>query len=332
MEKMNAAISTGYGGPEVFQIQQVDKPVPAENEVRVKIYASAVTTAGTMIRTGKPYFGRLFMGFKKPKNPIPGTGFAGRIDAVGAAVKLFKVGDNVFGETLFDFSTHAEYVCLAEDGVLLTTPENMTFEEGAPVCDGPLTVMNFLKGQVNLQPGQSILINGASGSLGTAAVQIAKYLGAEVTGVCSTANFDMVESLGADYLIDYGITDFARTGEQYDYIFDTVGKRTFADCKNALKENGVYLSPVLTLPLLFQMIWTSMFGGKKAKFSATGIRPIPELRSYLKELKEIFSAGKLKSIIDRRYTLNEIAEAHKYIDNGHKKGNVVISRSVLAGS
>jgi NADPH:quinone reductase-like Zn-dependent oxidoreductase len=209
--------------------------------------------------------------------------------------------------------------------VLATLPNNMTYEEAAPVCDGALTSWNFLKDIGKIQSGQRVLINGASGSLGSAAVQIAHYFGAEVTGVCSTANLEMVKSLGADKVIDYTKEDFTKTGQTYDMIYDTVGKSSFSRCKGSLRENGVYLSPVLSLPLLFQMIWTSKVGNKKAKFSATGLRPPSELRVLLNELKEAIEAEKIKSVIDRSYPLEQTAEAHRYIDKGHKRGNVVIT-------
>jgi NADPH:quinone reductase-like Zn-dependent oxidoreductase len=247
------------------------------------------------------------------------------IEAVGKEVKLFKEGDSVFGETGVGFSTNAEYVCVPEEGVLTTLPNNMSYEEAAPVCDGALTSLSFLKDIGKIQSGQRVLINGASGSLGSSAVQIAKNFGAEVTGVCSTTNLEMVKSLGAEKVIDYTKEDFIKTGQTYDIIFDTVGKNSFSRCKDSLRENGVYLSPVLGLPLLFQMIWTSKVGSKKAKFSATGLRPVSELRALLSELKESIEEGKIKSIIDRSYPLEQTAEAHRYVDKGHKKGNVVIT-------
>ena len=322
---MKAIVCTKYGSPDVLELKEVEKPTPKENEVLIRVYAASATAADCMMRQGTPFYGRIFLGLMKPKNPITGTGFAGIIEAIGKEVKLFKAGDSVFGETGIGFSTNAEYVCLPEDGVLATLPHNMTYEEAAPLCDGALTSWSFLKDIGKIQSGQSILINGASGSLGSAAVQIAKYFGAEVTGVCSTTNLEMVKSLGADKVIDYTKEDFTKTGQSYDIIFDTVGKSSFSRCQDSLRENGVYLSPVLSLPLLFQMIWTSKIGNKKAKFSATGLRPFSELRVLLNELKECIEAGKIKSIVDRSYPLKQTAEAHRYIETGHKKGNVVIT-------
>jgi len=322
---MKAIVSTKYGSPDVLQLKEVEKPIPKDHEVLIRVRAASVTAADGMMRKGTPFYGRLFIGLMRPNNPIPGTGFAGVIEAVGKEVKLFKEGDSVFGETGVGFSTNAEYVCVPEEGVLTTLPNNMSYEEAAPVCDGALTSLSFLKDIGKIQSGQRVLINGASGSLGSSAVQIAKNFGAEVTGVCSTTNLEMVKSLGAEKVIDYTKEGFIKTGQTYDIIFDTVGKNSFSRCKDSLRENGVYLSPVLGLPLLFQMIWTSKVGSKKAKFSATGLRPVSELRALLSELKESIEEGKIKSIIDRSYPLEQTAEAHRYVDKGHKKGNVVIT-------
>jgi NADPH:quinone reductase-like Zn-dependent oxidoreductase len=322
---MKAIVCTKYGSPDVLELKEVAKPVPGDNEVLIRVLAASVTAADSMIRTGTPYYGRLFIGLVKPNKPIPGTGFAGVVEAVGKEVKLFKNGESVFGETGLGFSANAEYVCLPQDGVLAKLPTSMTYEEAAPVCDGALTSLNFLKDVGKIQRGQRVLINGASGSLGSSAVQIAKYFGAHVTGVCSTANLDMVKSLGADKVIDYTKEDFTRASQAYDIIFDTVGKNSFSRCKDSLKDNGVYLSPVLGLSLLLQMIWTSKLGSRKAKFSASGLRPASELRVLLDELKEPIEAGKIKSVIDRCYELEQTAEAHRYVDTGHKRGNVIIT-------
>lgn len=322
--KMKAIVATKYGGPEVLELQEVDMPTIKDNEVLVRIDASVVTTADTMMRTGIPYIGRLFMGFKKPKYPVTGTSFAGEIIDTGKDVTKFFAGEFVFGESIFGSGTNAEYLCVAEDGVVATLPTNVSTAAGAPVCDGALTSLNLLREVAGIKAGQKVLIIGASGSLGTAAVQLAKHLGAEVTGVCSTTNLELVKSLGADEVIDYKTTDFTKSGKTYDIIYDTVGKSSFGKSKGALTANGTYLSPVLGLSLLFQMLRTSLFGKKKAKFDATGMKPVPELRKMLLELREILAAGKLKTVIDRQYPLAEVPDAHRYIDKGHKKGNVVI--------
>jgi NADPH:quinone reductase-like Zn-dependent oxidoreductase len=322
---MKAIISTGYGGPEILQLQVVDKPTPKENEVLVIIQAAAITTAGTMMRTGYPIIGRLYLGLTKPRNPIPGTSFSGVVENIGRDVADFDIGDKVFGESLETFGTHAEYVCIKEDGIITHMPENISFEQVGGVGDGPMTSWNFLQELTQLQAGQSILINGASGSLGTAAIQIAKHLGAIVTGVCSTQNIELVKSLGADHVIDYKKEDFTQNGKTYDIIYDTVGKSTFSKCKKSLTENGEYLSPVLGMSLLGQVLWTSIFGKKKAKFSATGMLPIAKTKSFLKKIKKLYATGELKTVIDKRYDLEDTAEAHSYIDTGRKKGNVVIT-------
>ena len=323
-EKMKAIVVTGYGAPDVLKLQEVDKPQPKENEVLVKVHASSATTAEGMMRTGKPYFGRLMTGLTKPKYPIPGTGFAGVVESVGENVTTFKSGDRVFGETTLGFSTNAEYLTMPEASVILSLPENMSYAEGATFGDGHVTSMNFLKEIARVKPGQKVLINGASGSLGTVAVQIAKYLGAEVTGVTSTRNVGLVKSLGADHVIDYTKKDFTKINETYDVVYDTIGKSSFSKSKNILTEKGQYVSPVLKFSLLLQMMRTSVFGKKKAKFAATGLRTDAELKSLINELLEIFKEGCLKTVIDRQYPLEKVAEAHTYIASGHKKGNVVI--------
>lgn len=322
---MKAIAITGYGSPDVLKLQEFEKPSPKDDEVLVKIFVSPVTTAGTMMRKGTPFFARFFLGLKKPRNVIPGTGLAGEIEAIGKKVNKFKVGDKVFGETLFGFSTNAEYVCIPENGLLEIIPPQFSYAEVAAVCDGPLTSMSFLKDMANIQPGQRVLIIGASGSLGTAAVQIARHFGAEVTGVCSTTNLEMVKTLGANRVIDYTETDFTKNGEIYDIIYDTLGLYSFSSCKHLLTFNGKYLSPVLDMGLLFQMIKTTIIGGKKAIFSATGARTVRELKVLLKEVKELMKIGRIKMIIDKSYSLEQIAEAHRYVDTGRKRGNVVIN-------
>lgn len=322
---MRAIVATGYGAPDVLKLQQVAKPQPKENEVLVKVYVSSATTADGMMRTGTPYIGRLFTGLSKPKHAIPGTGFAGVVEATGRNVKRFKPGNRVFGETTLGFSTNAEYFTIPENGVILHMPEGMSYAEGSTFCDGHLTSMNFLKDIAKIKPGQKVLINGASGSLGTAAVQIAKYFGAEVTGVYSTGNVELVKSLGADCIVDYTEKDFTKMNETYDVVFDTVGKSSYSKSKNILKESGLFLSPVLKFPLLLKMMWTSVFSKRKAIFAATGLRSDEELRELLMELTEIFKKGRLRTVIDRHYPLEKVAEAHSYIASGHKKGNVIIT-------
>ncbi|WP_375597870.1 NAD(P)-dependent alcohol dehydrogenase [Devosia sp. Naph2] len=321
---MKAIVAKAYGGPEVLSVAEIARPQIRDNEVLVKIYASAVTQADVMMRTGTPWFGRAFLGWRKPKAPVPGTAFAGKIVEVGKAVTRFKLGDDVFGETSIGFATHAQFVSVPEDGVVETIPMTMSYEDAAPVTDGALTSHNFLTRLVNIQPGQKVLINGAAGGLGTSAVQLAKHLGAEVTAVASGRNAEFLRELGADHVIDYRREDFTQRRGAYDVIFDTVGKVPFSKAKQALKSDGVYLSPVLGLGLLFTMLWTREFGRQKAKFSATGLLPHAELRVRLGEVRALIEDGALRTVIDRRYELDAVAEAHRYVESGHKRGNVVL--------
>ena len=322
--QMKAMIATGYGTSEVLKFTLAEKPVPGPKDVLVKVKASSATTADTMMLTGKPYIARLFVGLTRPKYPIPGTGFAGVIEAAGSAVSHFSVGDEVFGETTLGFSANAEYVVVPASGVILPKPASLPFTEAASYGDGHLTSYNFLRRIAKIQPGQYVLINGAAGSLGTSAVQMAKYLGAHVTGVCSSKNVGMVRSLGADEVIDYQKQDFTRLTTRYDVIFDTVGKSSFTRAKKVLAGHGVYLSPVLRFSLLVQMLITTLFGKQKARFEATGVNGEGTLKALLQEVLELHENGKLKTVIDRQYPLERLAEAHHYISCGHKKGNVVI--------
>ena len=321
---MKATVAIGYGSPDVLQLQEVKKPIAKSNEVLVRVMTASATTADAMMRTGKPYIARLFVGLTKPKKSIPGTGFAGIVEQVGKDVTNFEIGDRVFGETAFGFSSNAEYLTISEHGVILPMPENLDFSEAANFCDGHLTSFNFLKEIAKLKPDQKVLINGASGALGTSAIQIAKYMGAQVTAVCSGRNTGLARSLGADEVIDYQQKDFTKGDRKYDYVYDTIGKSSFSACKDILSEKGVYLSPVMKFPLLLQMIKTSLFGQKKAKFEATGANKEEKLRYLLSEVLDIYKEGRLKTIIDRQFPLEKVAEAHRYIDSGHKKGNVVI--------
>lgn len=324
IQTMKAVVAEKYGAPNILQVKAVAKPVPKANEILVRVMATPVTAADTMLRKGTPFYGRLFIGLKKPKKPIIGTGFAGKVVAIGENVSKFKVGDDVFGETAFNFSANAEYICIAENGVLDIKPKEIPFEEAAIICDGAVTSMNFLKEIGQVKRGQHVLINGASGSLGTAAVQLAKYLGAEVTGVCSTKNVELVKSLGADKVIDYTKTDFTNDEEKYDIIYDTIGRSTFKKSKRALVKGGVYLSPVLSIPLLFQVMRTAIIGQKKAKFAATGMLSDDILRQMMMNVVKVMQLGKLRLVIDRRYALEDVVKAHQYVDSGRKVGNIVM--------
>jgi len=263
----------------------------------------------------------LIYGLTKPKISTQGVEFAGEIAAIGKAVKLFAPGDLVFGMSPDHFGAHAEYLCLPETNVIIKRSPTLSSEAAAALTDGSVTALTFLRDVAKLQRGQKVLINGASGAVGAYAVQLAKHFGAEVTGVCSTANLDLVKSLGAATVIDYTQVDFTKTGQRYDVIFDAVSKRSFTECKDALTPNGLYLVTVPALSLLWQIAWTALRGGKKVKFTTAGLL---QNKENLQFIQSLFEAGELKPVIDRRYPLEQIADAHRYVETGRKKGNVVI--------
>jgi NADPH:quinone reductase-like Zn-dependent oxidoreductase len=330
---MKAIVYTEYGPPEVLQLKEVEKPTPKNNEILIRIYATSVTygdiTARNMKKMSLRKFTmptplwlptRIMFGFRKPRIKTLGAELAGEIESVGKDVKLFRKGDQVFGYRGASMGANAEYLCMPEDGCVAIKPTNMTYEEAAVVPYGAMMAWNLLR-KVNIQPGQKVLVNGASGGIGSAAVQLAKsHFGAEVTGVCSTLRLELVKSLGADKVIDYTKEDFTKSGETYDLIFDILGKSSFSRCKSSLKQNGRYLLASFKTRQLFQMLWTKIIGSKKVICALAS-----DGRQDLISIKELIEAGKIKAVIDKRYPLEQIAEAHSYVEKGLKRGNVVIT-------
>jgi NADPH2:quinone reductase len=320
---MKAITYNKYGPPNVLEPAEVEKPTPGPNEVLIRVFATTVTTADCMMRRGDTFLSRILLGLLKPKGKfqILGTEFSGRIEAIGNKVRKFKPGDEIFAFRGFGTGCYAQYKCMSEAGSLAFKPHNIPFDEAASLVDGATTALFFLKEKANIQKGQNILINGAAGSIGSFAVQLAKHFGAEVTGVCSTKNIELVKSLGADKVMDYTKEDFAETGNKYDIIFDTVGKSSFDSCKKVLKSKGKYVTTLLTLKVAFLALLTT--GSKKKVISGMSVNKSEALNC----IRELIEEGKLKTIIDRRYSLEELPAAHEYVEKGHKTGNVVITVS-----
>jgi 2-desacetyl-2-hydroxyethyl bacteriochlorophyllide A dehydrogenase len=329
---MKAIVRTEYGPPDVLQLKEVEKPAPKDNEVLIRVHATPVTFGEIKARnfTFSPRefwlplliypFARIGFGFRRPRKQILGSELAGEIEAVGNDVTRFRKGDQVFGFVGDSFGANAEYLSMPEDGVLAIKPANVTYEEAAAVPFNALTALVFIRDKAKIQSGEKVLINGASGGIGQYAVQLAKYYGAEVTGVCSTTKLEFVKSLGADNVIDYTKEDFTKSGQTYDVIFDTARVTAFSRCKSSLKQNGRYVLAVFGMRELVQMLWTSMIGSKKVICAMA-----PQRTKDLIFLKELIEAGKIKAVIDRCYPLEQIAEAHRYVETGQKKGNVVIT-------
>jgi len=318
---MKAIVCTKYGSPDVLELKEVEKPIPEDNEVLIKIHATTVNRTDCAMLRAEPFISRFVTGLFKPNKPIQGTDFAGKIEAVGKNVSSFKVGDMVFGLNDNNFGSHAQYMTILEDKALTTIPKNMTYEQAAAITEGAFYAYNFIN-KVNLKSGQKVLVNGATGAIGSAAVQLLKYFGANITAVCNTNNIELVKSLGADKVIDYTKEDFTKDDQKYNFIFDTVGKSSFAKCKPLLQPGGVYISSELgsMAQNIFFALITPIIGNKKVIF------PLPtDCRGSILFIKKLIEKEKFKAVIDRKYPLEQIVEAYRYVEKGQKTGNVVIT-------
>jgi NADPH:quinone reductase-like Zn-dependent oxidoreductase len=328
---MKAIVYTEYGAPEVLHLAEVAKPEPADNELLVRVQAASVSFGDLMARNfgnvsagefNMPaalyYPARMAFGWRRPKQPILGSEFAGEVAAVGKAVTRFKPGDAVFGYRGEKMGAYAEYLVMPEEGMAALKPANLSYTQAASVPYGGLTALSLLR-RVNIQPGQKVLINGASGGIGAAAVQLAKYYGAQVTGVCGAPRLDYVKALGADQVIDYVKADFTQNGQTYDLILDVLGRSSFARCKGSLKPNGVYFLASFKMKAVLQMLWTKLVGGKKVICAFSNEKP-----ADLEFLKKLIAAGRYTAIVDRCFPLEEAAAAHQYIEAGRRQGNVIL--------
>lgn len=322
---MKAIVSATYGSPDVLRLEEVATPVPQDGEVLVRNHASVVTAALCAARSGSPFMARLHFGLTKPKWTILGTNFAGVVEAVGTSVTGIRVGDRVSGVNVSDFGAHAEYVCAREDGVIVPTPANLTDSEAVAVFDGSITALPFLRDRARLRRGQTVLINGGSGAVGTAAIQLAKHYGAIVTAVCSTAHLELAKSLGADEVIDRTRDDFTRNLDSYDVVFDTVGTSSFGRSRLALKSGGIYLTTVPTLPILVQMLWTKRIGRKKAAIVFTGLGTPAAMTGDLAFVAGLAESGAFMPVIDTAHPLERASDAYRHVETGRKSGSAVIT-------
>jgi NADPH:quinone reductase-like Zn-dependent oxidoreductase len=316
---MRAVVYDRYGPPDVLRLEDVEKPVPKEDEVLVKIHATTVTRTDCGVRSAGLFVSRFFTGLRRPRRRILGTELAGEVEAVGKAVSEFTVGDRVFGASAWLFGAHAEFICMRESAALAHMPAGMTFEEAAAVCDGAILALMGMR-PADIRKGQTVVVYGAAGSIGTALVQLATYFGADVTAVCSMKNFELVRSLGADRVIDYTQEDFTKNGQSYDAIFDAVGKLSFSRCRGSLKPGGIYnpsdgLQNIVLAPL------TSRIGGKRVIFPS----PLRYTKKDVLFLKELIEAKRYRAVIDRCYPLEDVVDATRYVETGHKTGNVVLT-------
>ena len=318
---MRAIVNTKYGPPEVVKLMEVGKPVPNDNEVLIKVYATTVNRTDCGFRSAEYFISRFFSGLFRPKNKTLGNEFAGVIEAIGKEVSSFNIGDKVFGYNDIKFGAHAEYMTIAENEAITTMPGNLTFEEAAPITEGGHYALCDIRA-AKIKDGHNVMIYGATGAIGSAAVQLAKYFGAKVTAVCNTKNVELVKSLGADLVIDYTKQDFTKIDQTFDFVFDAVGKSSFGKCKPLLNKKGIYISTELgkNSENIFLALITPIFGNKKVLF------PIPTIsKEDVIFLKELVVTGKYKPVIDRQYRLEQIVEAYNYVESGQKIGNVVIT-------
>ena len=319
---MKAAVSTGYGPPDVVRITEVEKPAARDGEVLVRVHATTVNRTDCGLRAAKPFFIRFFTGLTRPRATVLGTEFAGEVAAVGAGVSSFQVGDRVFGFEGTRFGAHAEYLAMPETGLLATIPAGLSYEEAAPSSEGSQYALSLIR-NAKVRRGQDVLVNGATGAIGSAAVQLLKHLGANVTAVCGTEHLELVKGLGADRVIDYTAEDFTRDEHTYDVVLDAVGKSSFGRCRRLLRPRGIYLStdlgPLSQNPVL--ALVTPLFGRRKAMF------PIPRRadRELARDLWELVESGAFRPLVDRRYPLDQIVEAYRYVESGRKVGNVVVT-------
>lgn len=320
---MKAVVMRTFGAPEVLRLEEVPRPEPGERDILVRNRATAVTAAECAARKGEG-FARLAFGPVKPRYPILGGTFAGEVVEVGSAVTRFAVGDEVFGDVGGQFGALAELVKVPDAAAVRVKPENLSFERAVAVFDGSFTALPFLRDWAKLRPGQSILINGASGAVGTAAVQLAKHFGAVVTAVCSAPNVELVRSLGADQVIDYTTEDFTRSGQEFDVVFDAIGKSSYRDCKRLLKPSGRYLTTVPSLRILMRTLLTSRERGRSGSIGFAGLRKAADVAKDLDYIAGLAASGKYVPVIDRTYPLEQTAEAHRYVDTERKRGSVVI--------
>jgi NADPH:quinone reductase-like Zn-dependent oxidoreductase len=320
---MKAAVGRRYGSPDAVTVEEVPTPRPRDDEILVRVRAAAVGVVDGLARRGSPFYARAHFGLRRPRFPVLGSDFAGVVEEAGRGVTRFCAGDSVFGTVAPRFGAHAEYVCLPESGAVAPMPGSVSFAEAAALADA--TALYFLRDKAVLRPGQSVLINGASGAVGAAAVQLATHFGALVTGVCSGPHAGLVRKLGAESVIDYTRTDFTRAGRRYDVIFDVAGKSSFLRCRGVLRSGGVYLTTAPSPAIMVQMSWTARFGRTRAVVAFAGLRAAALKGQDLLVLRDLVEKSSLAAVIGARYPLERIAEAHARVDAGHKKGNIVVT-------